>query len=297
MEITEESLGSRQARSDATEGTGLRRFAINALSNDGDDENENVVWKGLKNSVGFAVSKIKEFVAPFLEWSATKFVGLIFSARDFLWNFNWNIQPEEANEKIQALLAQLAGQVGGALGQATGYAVCGALPGVVMLKFNPAMGAFVLKKVGEEALEEIGSTVGNLIVSTIKMGSAAAFVWAYANVKNFFRENMDAIGDAKLLEAGMTPAKLEELRKDRKKPWSFASAYEEWLDGIKNPIVRNFVEEFGEEFSDSCRDAAYIVASAAEQFAVQNQVSMDAILGEETTVEILLNRQADEAIA
>lgn len=297
MEITEESLGSREARRDATDGTGIRRIAIDAFSNDGDDENENVVWKGFKNTVGFAVSKIKEYISRAAEWSATKFVGLIFSAKDFLWNFNWNIQPEEANAKVQALLVQLASQVGGALGQATGYAVCGAIPGLVMMKINPAMGSFVLKRLGEEALEEIGSTIGNLLITTVKMGTAAAFTWAYANVKNFFKENMDAINDAKLLEAGITPAKLEELRADRKKPWSFASAYEDWLDTIKNPLIRNFIEEFGEEFDDSCRDAAYVVASAAEQFALQNQSSMDATLGEETTVEILLNRQADGAIA
>lgn len=299
MEIKLSELKSRFIRKEATGGTGIRRIATDAFNKvaGADGEDSNAVWGGLKRFAGFAISFLKDKIAPFLEWSATKIVGLIFSSIDFVWNFNWNISQEEANQKVEALLTQLAGQVGGVVGQSLGYAVCGALPGLVMFKFNPAMAVYVLQKLGDEALEEIGQSVGNLLIQTTKAGSAAFFVWSYANVKNFFRENLDAIEDAKLLELGMTPAKLEKLREDRKKPWSFASAYENWLESIPNALVRNFVEELGEEFNDACRDAAYIVASASEEYAIANKTTMDGLLGEETTVEILLNRQADEAIA
>jgi hypothetical protein len=81
-----------------------------------------------------------------------------------------------------------------------------------------------------------------------------------------------------------------------KQSWTFAEAVEEKIEEIPNQAIRNFTEEFLEEFFDACVEAGYIVANGIDAWYTQQRLQRDIILGGEEGVEIKPNRASDERI-
>lgn len=201
------------------------------------------------------IGKAFDFVKSKLNWSFSTAVGWLSAASSFIWNFNWNIGDQAIEEQLKSSLTGLAGQLGGFVGQAAGWVFCGALPGLVVMRFNEALGLKILRDVGEEALDELSSSFGALLNSTFRIAATYVFMRLYSSTRRLYW---------RFFKKGQ---KLPDF--DKRKPWSFASAFEEWNE--KNlPAVQNYYEEMREEFSEACTEAGYVVANTLDsEFAMR----------------------------
>lgn len=287
------NLASRITRSSVVSG-GIRRFSTSALS-DQQDSNGNIIgklWNGFTRFGGFLIGKVVSLLGTAVKFSWSLLWGLTTSTLQFIWNFNWNASDAELDASIQNAFAALGGTLGGTLGNALGWLACGALPGAVVFAFNEPMGLYILKNVGEEALDEIAGNIANLIRQTGISLIRASVTFLYKNIRRLWREP-DSKVRAKMKAAGVADDKIDSAIAERNKPWSFASQFESFIEGLPDGFIQNFAEEFFEEFSDSCVEAGYVVANSADSYLAAQRLAADSIFGEETTVEILLNRGTD----
>jgi hypothetical protein len=227
----------------------------------------------------------------------TALVAQLQSASMFLWNFNFNATDTELDATYANFLTILGGQLGGTIGNAIGWLTCGAVPGLVLMKFNKVLAARVLAEVGEEALDEL---VGNLRVLVLQ-AQQLQFRWttiqAFKSGRRVIKEVLRDPGSpmARLfMMAGGDLQKVREWGDSGRKPWSFAIALDTWIESIKSDFWQNFTEELIEEFFDSCSEAFYVVANAADQYALEKGVEGQALLGPEEVIEIQPNRNNPE---
>jgi len=288
-----ENLGSRLARK-AIGSNGVRRFAANGLQQKRDDQ-ENIVqkvWNGFSRFGGFLVSKVISTLVSGVSFTLSLIWSTIVSLAQFIFTFNWNASDQDLDRQISSGINSLGGMLGGTLGSAMGWLACGVLPGTVIFAFNEPMGAYVLKEVGEEALEELAGNVANLVRMTFITGAKATVTWLYKNIRRIWREP-DSNFVKRLKSQGMNTQQIQKQLAERNKPWSLAMKLEETVEAIPNEFLRNFVEEFLEESAEACIEAGYVVANSVDSFIAQQKLANDGMLGEEKTVEILFNRESD----
>lgn len=288
-----EEFSSRLIRK-AVSSDGIRRIAKSALE-EKRDKDTNIIVKVYNAVTKFGNSlmgKTIELLTGGFKFAWTAFWGLTVSAVQFIWNFNWNASDADLDSQINSSFNSLAGTLGGTIGNALGWLACGAVPGVVIAAFNEPMGLYVLEQVGEEALEEIAGNLANLIKQTAKSVVRAATIWSYKNIRTLWRKP-DSVFKQQLIAQGMKPDQVEKALQERNKPWSFAQKTEDFIDNIPNQFVRNFTEELFEEFGDACIEAGYVVAGSVDSYLAMQKTANQNVLGEEKTVEILLNRSAD----
>lgn len=284
-------LGSRAVRK-GIGSNGVRRFATSALSEKADDEGNIIerLWNGFTRFGGSLVSKVISALTTVISFSFTLLWSLTVSAVTFIWNFNWNTTDAELDASVQAGITAVAGTLGGTLGNALGFLACGAVPGALIFAFNEPLGLHVLEEVGEEALDELAGNVANLVRQVGNLALRATLGYLYKNIRKLWRQPDSAVR-ARLIADGVTSSeKIDKALAERNKPWSFASAFESAVDSIPNEALRNFTEEFFEELGDSCVEAGYVVANSVDTYLAAQQLAARNILGEEKTVEILLNR-------
>ncbi|MEH2170797.1 MAG: hypothetical protein V7K41_29930 [Nostoc sp.] len=249
---------------------------------------------GLVSLGGFLINAI----GGFFQFSWTTFWSWLVAAKQFIWNFNWNATDEQLEASIKAQWTALAGQLGGTLGNAFGYLACGILPGAVIAVFNEPLGAVVLAKVGEEFLEEFLENLGSLLNSALRLGTQILFTETYKNVRKLIKSNSALVG--KLFGKKVEKAVKAWGSKDSK-PWSFASATEDFLDKTfgEEGAMREFAEEFLEEADEACTEAGYVVANAVDTYLSTQMIAKQSVppLGHTRYVEITPNRQnPDEKI-
>lgn len=226
---------------------------------------------------GFALSRI---------WAWT------VQATQFVWNFNWNQTEQQADAEIRNRLLALSGYWGGVAGQTVGWLICGALPGAVVTQFNPVMGAYILKKVGEEAADEIASEIAVAIEYSVRSLISCAFVKAYQNVRRWFFSENNAI--AQVILGDRYAETRQNYLNNRSKSWSFAQAFEEMIESIPNPFVQEFVEEAVDEFADACIESGFVVAGAADEWLFEQKFAQTSILGSEEVIQIQPDRENEE---
>jgi hypothetical protein len=223
--------------------------------------------------------------------------GLAVSTQQAIYNFNWRQTDEEIDNQIKGIQSALFAIAGGALGNALGWAVCGILPGVVITRFNPALGAYVLKEVGEEALDEF---IGNLQALARYSAQALIRTWIYNAFKagrKWLFTNPTFL-KRKIAEfVGINYDSERELYLSKKRGhWSFYSRDQEKLDSIKDPGWRAFIEEFYEEFGEACIEAGFVVAYSVESYYAMNRRENESVLGVDQAVEIKPDRSTNETI-
>lgn len=251
-------------------------------------------FSGLASLGSFLIAKAGSLIT--FTWSG--FWSFFVAAKQFIWNFNWNATDAQLDASINAKWTSLAGQLGGTLGNALGYLVCGILPAATIMVFNEPMGAYVLAKVTEEAVEEFLSNFGALLKSVLSLGTQILFTEIYKNTRKLLKSNSKLVG--KLLGSKAEKAVQAWGNKDSK-PWSFASATEELLDKTfgTEGAAREFAEEFLEEADEACIEAGYVVANAVDSWMAQSLLAEQVIppLGNTRFVEITPNRNVpDERI-
>lgn len=176
----------------------------------------------------------------------------------FLYNFNWNQTDAQIEAEYQSKLTQIAGLAGGAVGAALGSAVCGWLPGTVIGKFNPVLAAKI-KMAQPEIWEEAKEEFEQFFRSTIRMSIGIAFKNIYKNVRRYIKKL--ANNNRLPIPASWNNA-IKAWGEPGSKSWSFASAIEDKIESIQNPILQNFAEELVDGFFDGC-DNAWISLSYA----------------------------------
>jgi len=232
-------------------------------------------------------------------WSAISWV--LYQVPVFVrgfWNFNFNATDQELDAYWANFVNSLAGLAGGVIGNAAGWLVCGAVPGLVVAKFNKVLGMRILAEVGEEALDELCSNLWNLNRQIANGLARAAMVNLYKGTRRAIKRLVDGDSDwAKGFSMIAGPGAVTAIKnwgEKGSKPWSFAKKQEDFIESFDVPWQQNFVEELIEEFQDSCEEAWYVVAATADQWIQEQRFAKQAIHGEEDVVEIYPNRDNEE---
>lgn len=292
LSITLASLGSRVTRIASTAGSGIRRFAVSATTRPASTGGSPLVdfYDGL-NRFGnsLMVNTLNEFknIATF-SWS--NLWSQCVRGFLFIYNFNWNATDAELDAKIRQAEITLAATRGRLAGQSVGFAVCGVIPTATIAVFNEPLALHILLELGEEAAQEIASSAATLIRLQAEQLLRTGFINLFKNYRNVLRPA--ALGVAQLLVAAgrLSQESVDKANKKRNEPWSFASALDETVDEIKDPLEKAYAEEFYEEFADSCIEAGYIVAGGADSFFAQQAIAARASEGEDHTIIISPSR-------
>lgn len=294
LAIVLSALKSRAIRAKITGSSGIagvRRFSTSALQTASSQQGGfQAIWAGFSRFGGFILSQLQDKFKGLTQINFSKIWSLITNAGIFLWNFNWNATDEQLDQQIKAGLVALAGAAGRTLGSTLGYTICGVVPAASMVVFNQPLGILLLKEVGEEMAREVASHLANLINLAAQQLVRYTFINIFKNHRNLLRGA--ALKFAQMLvNAGvLSQASVDKANKNKNEPWSFAMALEETIDEIKDPIRKEFIEEFYEELGDACIEAGYVVAGGLDNFLAMQKLSNNNIFGKEATVEILLNR-------
>ena len=189
-----------------------------------------------------------------------------------IWNFNFQISDKQIRAQQKSLLEGQAGVWGEALGSMVGT-LCGYSLGRIayanqaeLIRFNPEL----IAKLDElrinnfdedsELWEEAVQNLKSAIARSTRVAMNIAGLEAYLNV----RKAIKAIGRGVNLSAfwpGLGKM-IETWGEEGQKPWSFASAQEEWIESLPDGAIENFAEEFIEAAQDMCAESSIQVSSA-----------------------------------
>lgn len=231
-------------------------------------------------------------------WSWSQLANALVSSVRGLWNFNWQISDQQIDQMFQNIKLRLIGQLGGTLGNLVGWLVCGAGPGILMLRFNKALAVHVLREVGEEGLEELVSNLALLArQSAVGLGQWL-FYQTFKNARKFIKwsaKNPTSLisQTGRQIFGSSFDNMVQSWGEEGSKPWSFSLAFNEWIDNITNPEAQEFTEEFFDEAFDACQEAVFVVAQGIDSFLLEQELAKNQLLGSEETIEILPDRSAD----
>ena len=232
-----------------------------------------VVGGTVAGMVGGGISKI--WKATRLALNALGLGGLVRAAVGGVqrtWNYNLQMSDKEIRTKQKSLIEGQAGVWGEALGSMVGT-LCGFSLGRVayanqaqLIRFNPDL----IAKLDElrinnfdkdsELWEEAVQNLQTAIASSARAAMNIAGLEAYLNVRKAVKAiargvNLSAIhpGLGKMIET---------WGEEGQKPWSFASAQEEWVESLPDGAIENFTEEFLEAAQDMCAESSIQVSYA-----------------------------------
>lgn len=294
LAINLSNLSSRAIRAASTSG-GVRRIAVNATASQDREEGGlgaiyNAIEKFGRSLMSFAFNSLKGLFT----FSWAKLWQAVVGGVRYLLNFNINMNDDQIEAQIKRAEIALAASKGALVGQSLGFAVCGIVPTATIAVFNEPLALYMLKELGEEGAEEIAASLANLVTLQIQQSARKGFLALFKNHRSLVRGA--AIGFANMLvRVGvLDQASVDKANQERNKPWSIASALEDSIESIKDPAEQAYVEEFWEEFGDSCIEAGYILASSADSYFAQQRMANESIFGTERVIEIQPVRNADE---
>lgn len=189
-----------------------------------------------------------------------------------IWNFNFQISDSQIRAKQKSLLEGQAGIWGEALGSVVGT-LCGFSLGRIaysnqanLVRFNPDLIAKLDElrinnfdrdsELWEEAVENLKSAIASSSRAAINIAGLEAYLNVRKAVKAIARGvNLSSFwpGLGKMVET---------WGEEGQKPWSFASAQEEWVESLPDGAIENFVEEFLEAAQDMCAESSIQVSYA-----------------------------------
>ena len=185
-------------------------------------------------------------IAPVANW--------MVQTTQSLWRFNWNITASEIDRTIDNSLTALAGIVGSGLGQVLGVATCGILPGVKTVAIAPHLLAHIQKELGQEAYEEIRTSLWSVMVGVRRTLQTMFFLKAYQGVRHFIKWAVRKSDLLQILVGKRATEIISKWGEEGSKKFSFAQSFENYIDNLedKNKKLANFLEEFFEEFGETC---------------------------------------------
>jgi len=287
-------LASRVTRKAIAGNSGIRRIAVSGFASRSEGSLLGTVYNAIEKFGQSLMRLTIGFLGNVFQISFTNLWNLTVAGSFFISNFNWNATDAQLDELIRQAEIALAGARGALKGGTLGWLICGVAPTAAIAVFNEPLALYVLKNVGEEAAEEIAGYAANFIRLTLQKTVKSAFIEIFKNYRNILRPA--ALGIAQLLvNAGVLSQEVvDKANKNRNEPWTFAGALEETIDEIKDPIAQAEAEEFWEELGEACIEAGYVVAGSLDSYFAQQKLANENILGNEKTIEILLNRETDD---
>jgi hypothetical protein len=256
----------------------------------------------LKNFFGKTVNFVGWLIN--IAWGGISFTftalwGAIIAVTTAIYNFNWNVSDQTLDQQLAATRQIIAGQLGATLGNSFGYLVCGVLPATAIAVFNEPLGAYLLKEVGEEALEEFCAEFAALLRLSFRSVAQYVFVNLYKNARYAIKRFVgNASPETKNMINKIFGGKMTEVIKNwgepNSKPWSFRIAVEEAIDNIPNPLIQEFVEEFYDEAKDACVEAGYIIAGGLDTWFLEQKLAQQQQQGEEALIQLQPDGQVEE---
>lgn len=290
LEIVKTALESREVR----KAIGSRVVAGLSTKEQKDEKGNFLGWllNFGSSAVGFLFTKVYGFLGRAFNisrlWSG--FIG----ATRFLLTFNWNISDPELDAQSKRYEQAIYTQLGGTVGSALGYLVCGITPGIALLTVNEALGALVLKNVGEEFLDELSGNLAALAQTTFRAMAQKTFAYAFKNTRRWLKKPNNVI--AQLMFGDRYADVMNSWGKPGTKPFILSEKIEDRVEAIPNENLRFFVEEALEEFVDACIEAGYVVANTVDGFMAAQKLQRGSLLGERRIIEVQPNRESDEKI-
>ncbi len=294
LAINLSNLSSRTIRTASTSG-GVRRIATNATaSQDRPDEGlvaiYNAVEKFGRSLMTLAFTALKAILS--YDWK--KLWQQIGGGIRYLLNFDINMDDSKIEAQIKQAEIALAASKGSLAGQSLGFAICGLAPAATIAVFNQPLALYMMKELGEEAAEEISASLANLVKLQIQQSSRVGFLNLFKNNRDLIRGAAINIANGLVKVGILTQESVDRANKERDKPWSIASALNESVESIADPVDQAYWEEFWEELGDSCIEAGYILASSADSYFAQQRMANESVFGTERVIEIQPVRNADE---
>jgi hypothetical protein len=283
-------LASRKIRSTSTGGNLIRTWSASATTTTSNNGGflETIINGALRFG-NFLISGVVSLIS----FSFTKLWSWIVSGVQFIYNFEWNISDTAIDKQIEGLWNSFGGILGGAVGRTIGWIGCGLVPAATVFSFNQSLGAYLLKEVGEQALDEILDAASEVINAGFRMGAQATFLWLYKDVRRALKDPSNPFGVA--LRSVMGDKNIDNWGTGES--WTIAKAVEKKIESIPNAFWRNFTEEGLEEGSEACIEAGLAVAGGIDAWLAQQAMQRNSLLGSDRTVEITPDRSApDERI-
>jgi len=283
-------LASRKIRNSSTGGNLIRTWSASATTTtSGSGGFLETIINGALRFGNFLISGVVSLIS----FSFTKLWSWIVSGVQFIYNFDWNISDTAIDKQIEGLWDSFGGILGGAVGRTIGWIGCGLVPAATVFSFNQSMGAYLLKEVGEQALDEMLDAASEVINAGFRMGAQATFLWLYKDVRRALKDPSNPFGAA--LRSVMGDKKIDNWGTGES--WTIAKAVEKKIESIPNTFWRNFAEEGLEEGSEACIEAGFAVAGGIDAWLAQQAMQRNSLLGSDRTVEITPDRSApDERI-
>lgn len=189
-----------------------------------------------------------------------------------IWNFNFQISDKQVRAQQKSMIEGQAGIWGEALGSMVGT-LCGYSLGRVayanqadLIRFNPDLIAKLDQlqiNNFDENSELWEEAVGNLktaIASSARVAMNVAGLEAYINIRKAIKAIARGV-NLSAIHPGL--GKMVETWGDEgQKPWSFASAQEEWIESLPDGAIENFAEGFIEAVQDMCAESTVQVSYA-----------------------------------
>lgn len=296
------SLESRVTRNSILANSPRNNYRVLSNNASGNNNSTNIISEFFTDFLGKGLKFSGWLLGKTLQLGAFSFVGLINLvkyAATSIWNFNWNISETEIDRLWEQSKLLLASYSGGITGQALGYLACGILPGTAILAFNEPLGLYLLKEVGEEALDELSASLAVLIQQSFRIFIQGYYLNQFKNVRRAIKKYVaDRRGDKKSLinnfYGGKFAQAIEAWGEPDSKPWSFNLFFERGIEEIDNPYSQEFTEEAYDEFKDSCSEAGYVLAQGLDSWILQQRIAENQQSDDSNLIEVLPDRDAPE---
>lgn len=214
--------------------------------------------------IGFFSERIGRFIKSI---NFKKIWQTIVSVFNYLWVFDWQQTDEELDKQIQAMWLRVEERMFGLLGRSLGWLLCGAVPGAVMATFNAPMAAFLMYKLGDEAVEDMLDEIGQFFQLAGRAALQSMFLKAFQSVRRLIKFANKIPGIRSLLGTLGIPNKtIDDWGEDKDKSWSFSKALNDRIEKIPSERLQNNIEEFIDEFSDACFEAGYVLAAGLDEY-------------------------------
>jgi len=246
---------------------------------------------GAAGNIGRSIWSGMRSIAGALGLSIGWLVRAVQQGIMYLWRFDWNVSDQEIDQQIQADLNAFAGILGGAFGASIGWFIGGSVGGGVVAKIDPAMGMAIAKELGEEAWEEVSQYWLGAMYVAVDIAASNAFRWAFKHVRRFIKNQKWA--------RQLFGERYSDLMDNWGKPGGEVVALNKWkndrIESIPNEAVRNFVEEFFEEFGDATSEVVAVIAQGIDSYnALQSTVAKEQTLGRDMLVRVTPNKEEGE---